>query len=61
MNSKSAEMLAYTTEEARSQIPLGRNSFYEAVKRGDIPSVRIGKRILIPKKQFNAMFEVGNI
>lgn len=28
---------------------LGRNATYEAVARGDIPSVRIGKRILVPR------------
>jgi excisionase family DNA binding protein len=29
--------------------PLGRSSTYDALKRGDIPSVRIGRRILIPR------------
>ncbi len=28
--------------------PGGRSSVYEAIKRGDLPSVRIGRRVLIP-------------
>ncbi len=29
---------------------LGRGSVYEALRRGDLPSVRIGRRILIPRE-----------
>lgn len=28
---------------------LSRNSTYEAARRGDIPTIRIGKRILVPR------------
>jgi excisionase family DNA binding protein len=34
--------------EAGRQLGLSRNGAYEAVKRGEIPVVRIGKRILVP-------------
>jgi excisionase family DNA binding protein len=40
--------LTYSVEEARKALGVGRNTMYEAIKRGDIPSIRIGKRILIP-------------
>jgi excisionase family DNA binding protein len=40
--------LTYSAEEARKALGVGRNTMYEALKRGDIPSIRIGKRILIP-------------
>lgn len=30
--------------------PLGRSATYEAIKRGEIPSVRIGRRILVPRE-----------
>jgi excisionase family DNA binding protein len=51
------EKLTYDVKEAMEKIGLGRNAFYEAVKRGDIPSRRIGGKILIPKKAFDALFE----
>jgi len=47
------ELLSKTTltiEEMSLTLGIGRNSAYEAVKRGDIPSIRIGRRILIPTK-----------
>ena len=47
------ELLTKTTltiAEMSLTLGIGRNSAYEAVKRGDIPSVRIGRRILVPTK-----------
>lgn len=38
-----------TVPEAAKILGIGRNSAYEAIRRGDIPSVRIGKRLVIPK------------
>jgi excisionase family DNA binding protein len=35
--------------DAGRALGLGRNAIYEAVARGDVPSIRIGKRILIPR------------
>jgi excisionase family DNA binding protein len=49
------ERSVYTVEEAGTKLGIGRNSAYEAVKRGDIPHIRIGKRILIPKTPFDRM------
>jgi excisionase family DNA binding protein len=50
------ERLTYGVSEAREKIGLSRNSFYKAVNDGQIPSLRIGKKILIPKKPFDALF-----
>src|SRR4051812_48038517 len=38
-----------TPEETARLLRIGRNAAYEAIQRGDIPSVRIGRRILVPK------------
>ncbi|RMF09398.1 MAG: DNA-binding protein [Alphaproteobacteria bacterium] len=38
-----------SVEEAARILGLGRSSAYEAVRRGDIPSLRIGRRILVPR------------
>jgi excisionase family DNA binding protein len=35
--------------EAGERLGLSRNGTYDAAKRGDIPIIRIGKRILVPK------------
>jgi excisionase family DNA binding protein len=40
-----------TVEEAGRVLGIGRNAAYEACARGDIPSIRIGKRILVPRRQ----------
>jgi excisionase family DNA binding protein len=38
-----------TVTEAAEFLRLGRNSIYEAIRRGEVPTVRIGRRILVPK------------
>ncbi|HUQ38062.1 MAG TPA: helix-turn-helix domain-containing protein [Aestuariivirga sp.] len=38
-----------TVEEASKALGIGRNTAYEAVKSGEIPSIKIGKRRLISK------------
>ena len=35
-------------EEAGRFLGLGRNAAYDAVGRGDIPSIRIGRRLVVP-------------
>lgn len=40
--------LAVSISSARKSLGLGRNSAYEAAKRGEIPTIRIGGRILVP-------------
>ncbi|MFC1869868.1 helix-turn-helix domain-containing protein [Chloroflexota bacterium] len=37
-----------SVEEAGKRCSLSRPSAYLAVKRGDLPSIRIGRRILVP-------------
>lgn len=38
---------------------LGRNAVYEALRRGDIPSTRIGDRIFISRKRLVETLEGG--
>ena len=40
-----------SVEEFGQIIGIGRNSAYQAVERGDVRAVRLGKRILIPKTE----------
>lgn len=41
--------MTYTVDETASLLRIGRNHAYEAVRSGEIPSVKIGKRILVPR------------
>ena len=41
--------LTFTVVEAATLLGIGRNSAYEAIKSGILPSVQIGRRILIPR------------
>jgi excisionase family DNA binding protein len=52
------ERLVYTVPEAGRLLGLGRNAAYDAAKRGDIPSLRIGRRLLVPKIPFHRMIEL---
>jgi hypothetical protein len=36
-------------------IPLGKNALYEALKRGDIFSHRIGKKLIIPRSEIDRL------
>jgi excisionase family DNA binding protein len=41
---------ALTVPEAARVLRIGRNSAYEAIRRQEIPSVRLGRRLLVPKQ-----------
>ena len=44
-----------SVEEAAAMLGLARPTVYAAVKRGEIPAVRIGDRVLIPKAALRRM------
>ena len=41
--------------EAAKRLGIGRNQAYEAAKRGEIPVIRIGKRLLVPVAALDRM------
>jgi excisionase family DNA binding protein len=43
-----AKALTVTTPKAARLLGISRNLAYEAVRRGEIPTIRIGRRILVP-------------
>ena len=47
--STSGDRLTLTVEEAAASLGISRASAYEAVRRGEIPAIRIGRRILVPR------------
>jgi excisionase family DNA binding protein len=56
--SAAAERLVYSVPEAGRLLGLGRNAAYAAAKRGDIPTIRIGRRLVVPKAAFHRTFEL---
>lgn len=45
-------------EEAAAQLGISRSAAYRAANRGEIPVIRIGSRMLVPKEAFEAMLSV---
>jgi len=43
------EPLVYTVGEAAELLRIGRTAAYEAARRGDLPTVRIGRTLRIPR------------
>jgi excisionase family DNA binding protein len=53
--------LVYDITEAGQMLGLNRNASYEAAKRGDIPTIRLGKLIKVPKRAFHEMLERAGV
>ncbi len=49
------QSLVLTVEEAGRLLGLSRNSAYKAAKAGDIPTIRIGRLLRVPRAAFDAM------
>jgi excisionase family DNA binding protein len=45
---ETAQCRTRTIEQAAKALGIGRNQAYEAARRGEIPTIRIGKRVLVP-------------
>ena len=45
----------YEVPEIAKRLRISRNAAYDGVARGEIPSVRIGRRIVVPRLAFEAM------
>jgi len=50
-----AEKVVLTVEEAAEVLKISRPSAYQAVQRGEIPVIRIGRRILVPVAALDKM------
>jgi len=43
-----------TVEEAARYLRIGRRLAYEMVKAGELPSLRLGRRVLVPREALRA-------
>jgi excisionase family DNA binding protein len=48
-----------TVDEAATILGVGRNKAYEAAHSGEIPTIRIGKRLLVPRAALERLLAVG--
>ena len=49
--------LVMTVPEAGQKLGLSREASYQAARRGDIPTIRIGHLLKVPVKRFERMLE----
>ena len=42
--------ITYTVTEAAELLGISRSSAYECVRRGEIPSLTLGRRVVIPRR-----------
>jgi excisionase family DNA binding protein len=48
-----------TVAEAGEMLGLGRAAAYEAVKRGELPTLRFGRRIVVPRAALLRLLDCG--
>jgi len=46
-------------EEAGKRLSLNRTAAYNAVRRGQIPAIRLGRKLVVPVKALERMLETG--
>ena len=57
MTEEGTVRLVFSVEEARKHLGLSRGLMYEAVRTGQVPSIRIGRRILIPRASLERLLQ----
>ncbi|TMR90048.1 helix-turn-helix domain-containing protein [Nonomuraea basaltis] len=50
-----------SVSEAAALLDLHRDAAYDAVRRGDLPSIRIGRKILIPTAKLASMLGLSYV
>ncbi len=51
------ECLTVSVEEAGRILGFSRNSAYEAAKRGELPTIRLGRKIRVPRVALHRMLD----
>ena len=51
--------IVLTVQEAARVLGLGRGQAYAAVRRGDLPALRVGRRLLIPRAALERLVDPG--
>jgi excisionase family DNA binding protein len=56
----SKERLTYTVEEAGRLLGICRNNAYQLARAGQIPTLRLGRRLLVPKAAFDRLIDAAD-
>ena len=59
MSNLNEDRQTLTVSEAAALLGIGRNTAYEGVRRGQIPAIKIGRRLLIPRAALEAVLARG--
>lgn len=51
------DRLTLTVEEAARLLDISRALGYELVARGEVPSIRLGRRIVVPRRALDALLD----
>lgn len=54
---ENSQKYVLSVEDAGKRLGLSRPSAYQAVKRGELPVIRIGRRLLVPVAALEKMLE----
>ncbi len=57
----SDDVILLTVREAAGLLRISRNLAYELVARGEIPSIRLGRVIRVPKTALDQWLEAGSL
>jgi excisionase family DNA binding protein len=55
---KANQRLTTSVEEAGRLLGISRSLAYELVNRGDIPSIRLGRRIVVPRQALDRLLDL---
>lgn len=58
MEQSKRECGTVSVEDAAHALGIGRNSAYEAARKGELPTIRIGRRLLVPKAELERMLGI---
>jgi excisionase family DNA binding protein len=57
---RAPERQTYTVEEAAAILGIARATAYIAVRDGSLPTIRIGRRLLVPRAQIDRMLGLND-
>lgn len=56
-----AEQPTMTVEETGEALGISRSTAYDAVRRGEIPSIRLGRRLVVPTAAVRNMVQLDGV
>jgi len=55
------DRLTLTVEEAAELLGISRGLAYELVKRGELPRLQLGRRVVVPRKALEELMEAAKL